>query len=170
MVFNAGFQNSLSFRPLWISNNWQGMCLPPQPSKTYALAFLSWVTIMFSHLCPSASHHCDKMPDEVKLKERKFIMAHGFQIQIMDNWLCCYSPQLRQGNSDHRNMWLRGLLTSWEVGKREKKVWGQAVAFNAYRPHSGLPSPAQCHFPAAHLATSQRAHLLKKHPDPDISE
>lgn len=74
--------------------------LPPQPSNTHALPSSGWVPVMFLLLCLSAFHHCDKIPDEDKLKERKLIMAHGFQIQSMDNQPYCYSPELRRGNSE----------------------------------------------------------------------
>lgn len=80
-----GFK-TLSSRALWIYNislEMISLFLPPQQSKSYALPSLGWVTITFSPLCPSTFHHCDKTPDEDKLKERKFIVTHAFQIQSM---------------------------------------------------------------------------------------
>lgn len=77
------------------------LSLPLQPSHTHALPSSGWVLAMFLLLCPPAFLHCDKIPDEDKLMERKLIMAHGFQIQSTDNRPYCCSPELSRGNSDN---------------------------------------------------------------------
>lgn len=102
-MLSCMISNALRFGALWILNiSWRWSACPCRPSCHTPLPSSGWVPAMFLLLCPPAFLHCDKIPDEDKLKERKLIMAHGFQIQSMDNRPYSCSPELSRGNSDNR--------------------------------------------------------------------